>query len=603
MILIAVLTCCASSAFGGEVAPPPEHCRVLTTESLGELNLEYHGAESLRATVIKEACWEPPTLAVVPVFVNAGAALLPALLAGLVSALTLLFRPRELFRACKKKPHVPLIVIASIALLVLLVRWATAPAETEPRGGGSEPGARRGNDWPQVAIEILRQEERARLMQGSPPAGVPEEEPAEKLADGPEVYRGAYQRSGYEGGGSPTKLTLLWEFRQDDTMVLSSPLVSGKFVYCATAYLDPPGTFGSVFCLNSTNGELVWETFLKSSSPEVDFKGFFSSPALTADGKHLIIGQGLHTDAESELICLDAATGDVKWLLPTPLHIESSPAIEGDIVVAGAGAIETGSDHKPRGDPEGRGHPGYVLGARIADGKELWRFPVIDPESSPAIHDGVAMIGSGLNGGEVVALKIAADTSEGERLLWRTKTPFPATGSVTLHEDLVLIGCGNGDFVFAAPNPRGMVLALDRASGKVRWSIEMPDAVLGPIAVRDGMAICPIRNGEIVALDLKAEGKELWRRQISERSPALAGPALTGTHVYATTSDGYLSVLDAMSGEVLQRVYINHRNKPGELGLTFSSPLVSGGRVFVGSETGGLRCYVGSVPPAGEEAQ
>jgi len=129
--------------------------------------------------------------------------------------------------------------------------------------------------------------------------------------------------------------------------------------------------------------------------------------------------------------------------------------------------------------------------------------------------------------------------------------------------------------------------------GNVRWSSPMPDAVLGAIAVRDGIAICPVRNGEIVALDLNAGGKELWRQRISERSPALAGPAFTGTHVYATTSDGYMSVLDAASGKVIERVYINHENKPGELALTFSSPLVSGGRVYVGSETGGLRCYVG----------
>jgi outer membrane protein assembly factor BamB len=113
----------------------------------------------------------------------------------------------------------------------------------------------------------------------------------------------------------------------------------------------------------------------------------------------------------------------------------------------------------------------------------------------------------------------------------------------------------------------------------------------------------PNSKREIVALDLKADGKEIWRQQISERSPALAGPALTGTHDYATTSDGYLSVLDATTGEIFQRVYINHESKPGELGLTFSSPLVSGGRVFVGSETGGLRCYVGSAVPAGEGAQ
>jgi len=550
--------------------------------------------------------FDSPTLAVVPVFVNAGAALLPALFGGLVSALALLFKPRELFRVCKEKPHVPLIVVGGCVLLYFVVRWTVTPAATaerETRKTNSERTDRSSTDWSEVAIEILRQEERARLMQWSTPSDTAKGESVEKPTDGPVVYRGDYQRSGYQGGASPTGLALLWEFRQDDTMVLSSPLVSGKFIYCATAYLDPPGTYGSVFCLDSLTGDVIWETFLKSPSPEVDFKGFFSSPALTADGKSLIIGQGLHTDAEAELVCLDAATGTVKWLLPTPLHIESSPAIEGDIVVAGAGAIETGSDHKPKGDPQGRGHPGYVVGARISDGAELWRFPVIDPESSPAIHDGVAFIGSGLNGGEVVALRIAEDVSEDERLLWRTNTPFPATGSVTLYDDLVLIGCGNGDFVFAAPNPQGTVLALDRSSGEIRWSVEMPDAVLGPIAVRDDLAICPIRNGEIVALDLKADGKEVWRQRISERSPALAGPAFTGTHVYATTSDGYLSVLDGETGEVVERIYINHQNKPGELGLTFSSPLVSNGRVYVGSETGGLRCYVGAAQPASEEAQ
>ena len=135
---------------------------------------------------------------------------------------------------------------------------------------------------------------------------------------------------------------------------------------------------------------------------------------------------------------------------------------------------------------------------------------------------------------------------------------------MTLHEDLVLVGCGNGDFVFAAPDPEGMVLALDRKTGEARWSVPMPDAVLGTIAVRDGVAICPIRNGEIVALDLKSMGKELWRQRISERSPALAGPAFTGTHVYATTSDGYLSVLDAATASGLHPDPGHDRTFPGE---------------------------------------
>jgi len=54
----------------------------------------------------------------------------------------------------------------------------------------------------------------------------------------------------------------------------------------------------------------VWETFLKSSSPEVDFKRFFSSPALTPDGKELVIGQGLHVGAKAELVCLDPSVAE-----------------------------------------------------------------------------------------------------------------------------------------------------------------------------------------------------------------------------------------------------------------------------------------------------
>ena len=44
-------------------------------------------------------------LAVVPVFVNASAAVLPALLAGLASVLGLLCRPKELIRVWRKKLH------------------------------------------------------------------------------------------------------------------------------------------------------------------------------------------------------------------------------------------------------------------------------------------------------------------------------------------------------------------------------------------------------------------------------------------------------------------------------------------------------------------
>lgn len=569
--------------------------------------------------------------AVVPVFVNAGAALLPAILAGIASVVALIFKPRELARVCVSKPHIPLLLIAIGVGGYFLVSWLMTPLDVAEAAGA--PAGRRASqavdsksDWAKVAIEILRQEERAKiraeaaLAMATPEAAPVESAPAVKRSaandipsepneiepaitpaepaatDSPRatIYRGDVSRCGYGGGPSPVNLAPLWEFAEDETMYLSSPIVVGDRVFGASCYLDPPGSYGAVICLDAATGEEQWYTDIydhPDSGAEIELKGFFSSPAVSADGKYLVIGQGLHSDANCQLICLNAEDGSLNWMVETPLHIEGSPAIDGDLVVAGAGAIEDPNTHLAVGDP------GYVFCVRLSDGKQLWKHAINDPESSPAIADGVAYIGSGFNGRAVVALRTESDDQLQEkgldRVLWKTDTPHPATGTVTLTDDLVLIGCGNADYVLAAKDPEGLVLALDRTSGEIRWQVEMPDAVLGAIAARDGKAICPVRNGELVAIDLGNQGEVLWRTNVNKNTPVMAGPAFTGTHVYAATQDGYLAILDADNGKVIETLYINAKDRPGEQGLSTSSPMVVGGRVYVGSETGGLRCLAG----------
>jgi outer membrane protein assembly factor BamB len=546
-------------------------------------------------------------LAVVPIFVNAGAAILPAIVAGLASMVTLLLKPKELIAACRRSPGRAFGTLGGLLAAGFLIYWAwgffTKPAPTARAAvqtGVASPGSQ--TDWAKVALEIIRKEERAKVLgtAGALPSASTPPAPASTLAT---IFRHGAARTGHDGGPSPTSLAPLWEYAEDATMYLSSPLVANGRVYGGSCLLDPPSSYGSVFCLDAEDGKVIWKTDVKEPGTQKDFKGIFSSPALTADGKYLLIGQGLHNDFQSELVCLDAATGRVLWLLPTPLHVESSPAIDGDLVVVGAGSVEVGDDHKPKGNPEAEGHPGMVYGVRISDGKLLWKHQVNDPESSPVIVEGVAYIGSGVNGNAVVALRTESDEelkSKGlKRELWRAQTPFPAVGAITVAGDLVLMGCGNGDFVFASPNPEGAVLALDRASGKELWRVKLPDVVLGAVAVHDGVAVCGVRNGEVFALDLKkAEGgRILWHTPVNEISALLASPAFTGTHVYAGSQDGWLAVIDAATGKVLEKHYLNAPNKPGEMGLSASSPFVAGGRVYVGSETGGVRCFVGKAQP------
>jgi outer membrane protein assembly factor BamB len=557
---------------------------------------------------------------VVPVFVNAGAALLPAIIAIANNVVSQLLRPAALWRSCKARPGVAAVVLLGIGVVAGTIVWLATPAAADaPRkkpAGPSILGEQR-IDWAVLAVEWQRQKQFAApvptaagdcpnfrghdAQHGRENGTVPFSTDAEKRAT---IFGSGPLRNGYAGGGSPLGLTLAWEFpapgspaaeELEGAMFLASPAVVNGAVYGGSCLLDMRRNYGTLFCLDAKTGNVRWTSavYKDAKGKEGEFKGFFSSPAVTADGKFLVIGQGLHNDDHCELVCVNTLTGRVQWIVKTPLHIEGSPAIEGDLAVAGAGAIEVGDDHKAKG------HPGLVVAVKISTGEKLWEYQVNDPESSPVIADGVVYIGSGFNGNAVVALRTESDAElkqKGfDRLLWRAPTPHPATGAVTLCDDLVIIGCGNGDYVFADPDPDGAVIALDRKTSKERWKVPMPDGVLGKIAVLDGRAIVPVRNGEVLALDLKAAEvpKILWRQRVNGEKAILAGVAFTGKCVYAVSQDGSFAVLDAADGKLLEKHYLNAKDKPGEMGLSVSSPAVVGGRVFVGSETGGLRCFAG----------
>ncbi|WP_201766816.1 PQQ-binding-like beta-propeller repeat protein [Rhodopirellula sp. SWK7] len=550
-------------------------------------------------------------LAVVPVVVNAGAALFPVILAAITTFVALLFKPRELLRVCREKPVVPIAVFGLAGVVGgLLMYWPfggpasdasasgrrSAMART-PANGTSHAGS--GGvyvDWTRVALERIAAKERLAMANAShvttPTALVTTESEHGIDDEAAFIFRGGNQRLGVIGDVPTVGLQRVWrhypmwidesgvESEDTEAMILSSAAVDGDRVYGASCLLDPPDTYGAIFCLDAESGRQIWS--LDNIDGEY-FKGFFSSPAISADGRYLVIGQGLHPDSNCTLICMDTETGRVHWTLPTELHLESSPVIEGDAVYIGAGAIEDPTSH------EALSHPGYVLAASLSDGQELWRHDVADPESSPVVDDGVLYIGSGFNGKAIVALRTDPNLDADDRELWRTPTPYPITGAITLHDGLVIAGGGNGDFVYRDPNPAGIVMALRAETGEVVWQSEMPDAVLGAVAAGRYL-VCGVANGEVMALDPDG-GQSVWSARISGVAPVLAAPSVTDQEVFAVSQDGYLARFDLESGEKLEHLYINSEEKPGSQGLSISSPIVADGRLYVGSETGGLRAY------------
>ena len=480
------------------------------------------------------------TLAVVPILLQAGTTALATMLAGAGTVLAPIFRPAQWWQSCRRKPATTILLIGGTTLVI----WGLISL-----GQRIAAGSRSETDWAQVAINLIRSEQSAKLAPGATTA--------------------------------PRNLRPVWEFKPPGASFLSTPILANGRIYAASCVVDVGGTFGSIFCLDAATGQPIWHV---DKIGEQDLKAFFSSPALSADGKFLVIGEGLHFDTDCHLICLYADTGKLHWKIDAPKnHIESSPAIRGDLVVVGAGAIER-ANHFPVESP------GYVFAVGISDGQIRWRSDIVDPESSPAIAlDGTTYIGSGINGCALIALD-----ANGAHL-WKTATPYPATGAVLLSNDLIVIGTGRGNFVNADPHPAGAVLAFEPSTGQIRWHTELPDAVLGNLAIVEGRAFCPVRDGTVVALDAKS-GAKIWGQQISH-APVLAGIASSGDCVYAVSSDGFLAVLDSKTGRLLEKHSLNDEANPGRQNLGLSAPLLRNGRVFVGSETGGLRCFVGTVNP------
>lgn len=519
-------------------------------------------------------------LAVVPIFVNVGAALLPTLVAAMVSVLAVVMRPRSLWALVCRRPL--MFTLCTGALIA--GTWVVIEVRTIPRANHSpvhpQAGMHIHYDWAQVAIERIAQQQ-ARL---SVSVSKTDTKSSGYWAVASLSFAD-FSRCFYMGGPAPLELKTLWSYKPEETLFLAHPRVLGNRVFAAGSQADLGGFTGLLACLDAETGKPLWQI--------TEIQGefllpFFSSPAVTEDGEYLVIGQGLHSDRDCALLCYNAKTGQLHWRVQTPLHIESSPAIFGDRVVVGAGAVE-GTHGRALGDP------GFCLAVRISDGKEMWRYPVNDPESSPAVDEqGRVYIGSGRNGHAVVALRSDSPQklqAQGlNRLIWRAPVAQAITGPITLADQIVVAGGGNSDLVHSHRDAQGLVVALDRETGAIRWQRRFRDAVLGGIARREATLICPVRTGEVVALALQ-DGQERWRTRIHGESPVLAGCAFTGTHVYAVSSAGYLAVLDAQDGNLLEKVYLNDPARPGS-GLSVSAPQIGAGRIWVGSETGGLRCLV-----------
>ena len=282
-------------------------------------------------------------------------------------------------------------------------------------------------------------------------------------------------------------------------LLISSPVIAGDRVVIGAAD-------GSVYAIALTSGKSIWRARTQGrvrASPSV------------ADGL-VIVGS-----FDGRVYAFDLATGAERWVHHTlgdsldskkfgfdRRSIQSSAAVDG-------GAVYFGSrdDHM------------YALDART--GARRWSVPHLGPGGredgswivgSPAVSNGRVYIGSS-DGHDILAY----DASTG-RTLWRRETNSNVLASPLLvGETLVAATIETGA-------PWGDLLALDPASGAIRWRLRLDGGSWSSPAAADGEIYVGTEAGTLLAI-----------HEVNPRIPRLAVYYDTTATMPQFTSGGRLA--------------------------------------------------------------
>lgn len=356
-------------------------------------------------------------------------------------------------------------------------------------------------------------------------------------------------------------LSASWKLRTPGAFS-SSPTYAGGVLYIAN-------NAGDVYAIDAASGRVVWTRR-------------FHDPVMTAlliDGDLLFGGEGnansgagsspVHPfwvgDGENALFALRRSDGAVQWRLPLSGTGMPTPALIGGLLLHHGGR-------------------GMLVAVDPVTGKLRYKrnLRAIPSMISMLPLPGADVVTAGLEPNAV--FRINARTG---KTRWESKLPASASGIGDCPPvfDGKRIYCN-----YVAPPPHKTIAvrsparmhayALDAATGKKLWDVELEGGILRP---RNESAIPLLADGVLFmgnalapfvhALD-PATGHIRWKRTVG--GPVLGGAVDVNGTIYFGDLTGNLWALDARTGRVQAR-----RN----MGTAFNvgSPIVVGKTLFIGS--------------------
>lgn len=270
-------------------------------------------------------------------------------------------------------------------------------------------------------------------------------------------------------------------------------------------------------------------------------------------------------DAEGSVSAFDIASGARRWRADTRPPNERGDGggagviVEGDTVFVATGLSE-------------------MLALSAVDGSVKWRERLPSPaRGAPSFANGRLFV-------TTLDSQLVALSAEDGKLLWRYRAQAILTVPLGLPPPAIA-----GETVVAG-FPSGEILAFRANDGRVIWSDSLAAAGATSLADVGSVRAAPVISGNSViaigmggvglSIDLRA-GRRIWEREFGGTQM----PWAAGDWFFGTTDTGEVAALQRDTGLARWAVSLrppaqgNRARPPVQL----SSPLLAGGRLFVGT--------------------
>ncbi len=173
----------------------------------------------------------------------------------------------------------------------------------------------------------------------------------------------------------------------------------------------------------------------------------------------------------------------------------------------------------------------------------------------------------------------AFDTTNGSRI-WRFDTTPEENRGTNVGGGIAF----DGGVIYASTG-RAEILALDAATGEVKWRQALDNAARAAPTVAEGKLFIPLLGDKLVA-HATGDGRKVWSYQASEAATAVLGlpsPAYADGLLVAGFGSGDLVTLRAATGAVVwadSLASARGRNSASDLSAIHGMPVIQDGRVY-----------------------